>query len=394
MACNNIEALFHQHAGLIRNNVSKNIINSDFYLKYLPKEQWMDGQGTEYQYPIYERTLSSEKVEFVEWASSDADVPVNGCNTAGQSIDDFGITLRSASLKKAALNSPDICLDDLQFAWQVEDQVKNIIRVLSENTKWVWTNAYQDEYIAACGTKMIAAAGVPSGTTTFPRTPATSKLTWGLLEHIYEQLGYNGGGLNPFARVDEMTPIYAAVGERFTFHDLKRQDANTRDDFRFAYEGSEKGSPMLGAPGLNGVYRGFRFFTVEFAPRYDWVGGAWVRREPFSSTVADGKGHKWEVSSAYKNAAYTDTVIYHADVMKVLIPKPKLGGGGMKYSSQFSWTGEFVWRNIPDRDCNVDGNIGFFRALFAYGPKIERPDLGFVIRHKRCARALDLTACY
>jgi hypothetical protein len=393
MPANNIEALFIEHAGLIRNNVSKNIINSDFYLKYLPKEQWMDGQGTEYQYPIYERTLPSTPVEFVEWTSSDGEAG-GQCNTAGQSIDDFGITLRSTSLKKAALNSPDICLDDLQFAWQVEDQVKNIIRVLSENAKWVWTNAYQNEYIAACGSKMVAAPDLPTGTSTFPVTPATSKLTWGILEHIYEQLGYNGGGLNPFARVDEMTPIYAAVGERFTFHDLKRQDANTRDDFRYAFEGSEKGSPMLGAPGLNGVYRGFRFFTVEFAPRYDWVGGAWVPRDPFSSTPADGKGSKWEVSEEYRKAEYTDTVIYHADVMKILVPKPKLAGGGMKYNPQYSWTGEFVWRNIPDREVNVDGNIGFFRALFAYGPKIERPDLGFVVRHKRCARALDLVACY
>jgi hypothetical protein len=190
-----------------------------------------------------------------------------------------------------------------------------------------------------------------------------------------------------------MTPIYAAVGERFTFHDLKRQDANTRDDFRYAFEGSETSSPMLGAPGLSGVYRGFRFFTIEFPPRYDFVGGAWVRRQPFSSAAAT-KGNKWEVSSEYKNAAFTDTVIYHADVMKILIPKPKVRGGGMSYNPQFSWTGEFVWRNIPSRDCNVDGSVGFFRALFAYGPKVERPDLGFVIRHRRCQRALDLVACY
>jgi hypothetical protein len=49
---------------------------------------------------------------------------------------------------------------------------------------------------------------------------------------------------------------------------------------------------------------------------------------------------------------------------------------------------------VPDRTTNIDGNIGFFRALYAYGPKIERPDLGFVIRHRRCQRALDLVACY
>jgi hypothetical protein len=149
---------------------------------------------------------------------------------------------------------------------------------------------------------------------------------------------------------------------------------------------------MLGAPGLSGVYRGYRFFTIEFPPRYDFVGGAWVRREPFSSTQAY-KGDKWEVSDAYRNAEYTDTVIYHADVLKVLIPKPKTRAP-MTYNPQYSWSGEFVWRNIPDRDCNVDGNTGFFRALFAYGPKVERPDLGFVVRHKRCQRALDLVACY
>lgn len=391
MACNNIQALFVEHAGLIRNNVTKNIMNSDFYLKYLPREQWSDGQGSQYQYPIYERTLSSSPVTFETWNESNGEAG-GTCQTAGQNIDNFGITLRTATLKKAALNSPDICLDDLQFAWQIEDQVKNIVRVLSENTKWVWTNAYQDEYIAAAGNKIVAAANLPTSTSAFTLTPATSKLTWGILEHVYEQLGYNGGGLNPFARVDEMTPVYAAVGERFTFNDLKRQDANTRDDFRFAYEGSETDSPMLSAPGLSGVYRGFRFFTVEFPPRYDFVGGQWVRRQPFSSAPTT-KGSSWEVSDAYKNAQYTDTVIYHADVLKVLIPRPK-AVSPMKYNPQYSWTGEFVWRNIPDRDCNVDNNIGFFRALFAYGPKVERPDLGFVIRHRRCQRALDLVACY
>lgn len=393
MACQNIEALFVEHAGLIRNNVSKNIINSDFYLKYLPREQWMDGQGIEYQYPIYERTLASAPVSFSEWDSSDGQEG-GTCQTSGQSIDNFGITLRSAKLKKAALNSPDICLDDLQFAWQVEDQVKNIVRVLSENTKYVWTNAYQDEYIAAAGSKIIAAPDLPTDSTTFPATAATSKLSWGILEHVYEQLGYAGGGINPFARVDEMTPIYAAVGERFTFHDLKRQDSNTRDDFRYAYEGSETGSPMLTAPGLTGVYRGFRFFTVEFAPRFDFVDGAWVRREPFAINTVEPatKGDRWDVAAAYKNAEFTDTVIYHADVLKVLVPKPKTRAP-MAYNPQYSWTGEFVFRNIPSRDCNVDGNVGFFRALFAYGAKVERPDLGFVIRHQRCARALDLVAC-
>jgi hypothetical protein len=104
---------------------------------------------------------------------------------------------------------------------------------------------------------------------------------------------------------------------------------------------------------------------------------------------------KWEISEAYKDAPYTDTVIYHQDAMKILTPSPRTSkGGGMSYNPSYSWAGEFVWRNIPDRDSNIDGSTGFFRALYAYGSKVERPELGFVVRHLRCVdRANDLADC-
>ena len=431
-ALQNIEQLFVEWGGLIRNNVAKNIVTSDFYLKYLPKDKWVDGQGNQVSYPIFERSLSSAAVStpggviFENWTSSGGDGndstktgtytsdPTNsnliganggslsrsgmlggGSHIVGQKIDSFGVTVRTMSLKKAALNSPDINLDDLQFAWQVEDQVKNVIRVLSENTKYVWTNTYQDEYVSACGQKSVAVANYDPTTTAFAATPATSKLTWGILEAIYEQLGYNGGSINPFARVDEMTPIYAAVGERYTFSDLKRQDANVRDDFRYAYMGNGDSNPMLAAPGLNAIYRGFKFFTVELPPRYtfDALAGEWVRVFPYEP-IQTSRGVKWEISAAYKQAPYTDTVIYHQDVMKVLTPSPRTSKGGMSYNPAYSWAGEFVWRNIPDRESNIDGNTGFFRALYAFGSKVERPELGFVVRHLRCVdRAGDLTDC-
>lgn len=398
MACTNVEQLFVEHAGRIRNDVSKQIQVSDFYLKNMPRDQWLNGQGTQYSYPIYERVLPSSPVSFTNWSSSvgDGDLstddgdPGGSCALTGVNIDSFGQTTRQTVLKRAAINSPDICLDDLQFAWQVDDQIKNVVRVFSEISKYVWVNAYQDEYIAATGNKLIADASVTAGTTSFPLVAPTSKLTWGYLEHIYEQLGYNGGGINPFMRVDEMTPIYALVGDRFTFEDLKRQDANTRSDFHY----SSQADAMLAAPGLNGVYRGYKFFTVEFPPRWDFVGGAWVRRQPYAAQAAT-LGQKQEVSDLYKNAQFTDTAVFLKDVMEVLIPRPNGadGKGGMKYNPKYSWSGEFQWRNIPSRDCNPDGNIGFFRALYAYGVKIHRPDLGFVIRHQRCTRAIDALAC-
>ena len=398
----NVEQLFIEHAGLLRNDVAKSIVSSDFFVKNISKEPWVDGQGQTYSYPVWERSLPSSPVTFVSWTSStgDGDLATNdgsaggsAATPSGQTIDSFGVTTRQASLVKASLNSPDIALEDLRFSWQVEDQVKNVTRVLAENTKKVWADAYLSEYVAATSSKMIASPGVPEGTSSFPLTAPTSKLSWSLLEEVYERLGYVGGDINPFSRIDE-APIYAAVGDRFTFQDLKHQDSNTRDDFHYAYEGAETGSPMLGTPGLGGIYRGFKFFTIQNPPRYDFVGGAWVKREPYTSSAAT-RGEKWEIADAYKNAAYTDTIIYHQDVLKILTPKPIGVKGGMSMSNPtYDWAGTFVWRNLQSRDSNIDGNVGFFRALYAYGVKVERPDLGFVIRHKRCARALDFVACY
>jgi hypothetical protein len=500
--------LFKEHAGLIRNNVAKNITNSDFYLKHFSKEPWLDGQGTQYSYPIYERVLPNTPVTFSTWTSSDgttgAEQQGGQCrNHAGQSLDRFGITLRQTTLKKAALNSPDICLDDLQFAWQVEDQVRNIIRVLTENTRWVWTNAYQDEYLNSIATancfvvqegsssggliaapsnrNMLFAGGDAAtyGTASqvYPGVADSKvgRLSWNVLEFIYEQMGYLGGSINPYTRVDEMTPVYALVGDRFSFYDLKMQDSNVRDDFRHAFEGSGNSSPLMMAPGLSGVYRGFKFFTVEFPPRYTLMAndsvasvavtaggtgftsapavsftaaptggvtatatatiasgavtaititnpgsgytsnptvsftggggtsatatatrgtGTWTRVHPFTGVSLDSPsiGRAYEVAQAYKDAPYTDTVVYHADVMKVLIPKPT-GVGQLKYNPAYSWSGEFTWRNIQDRTLNPDGSIGFFRALYAYGAKILRPELGFVIRHRRCPRVVEAFGC-
>jgi hypothetical protein len=78
-ALQNIEQLFVEWGGLIRNNVAKNIVTSDFYLKYLPKDKWVDGQGNAVSYPIFERSLSSAAVStpggviFENWTSSGGD---------------------------------------------------------------------------------------------------------------------------------------------------------------------------------------------------------------------------------------------------------------------------------------------------------------------------------
>lgn len=406
MACQTLENLFLDHAMLIRNDVAVQIQDSDFYIKKLPKEPWLDGQGYQYSYPVYQRSIVSKAVTdpdfFQDFAtlSATGDTATNNligtgaCSfTANHDITSFGVDVLTVSLKKAAVNSPDICLDDLKFQWQVLDQIKNVTRVLAENSKWVWSQTYQTESIKAGANKVTAMASPNIGTTFNPATPPMSPLTFGLLEEIHQELGYNGGSLKPTARVEDGTAVYTAVGSNYTFNQLKKSSANNRNDFR--YFSFNEPDVLVGAPGLGGkIYHGFKFEAVQFPPRYDITAGpVYTRRYPYSAANAS-RGEKWLVNTTYKQALYEDTNIYHEEVMRVLIPKPQGNVGSLTYLQPYSWAGEFVWRNIPSRDCNIDGNIGFFRALFAYGIKLERPDLGYTVRHLRCDPDLDLrTSC-
>jgi hypothetical protein len=401
MACTALENLFLDHAMLIRNDVAVSIQDSDFYIKTLPKEPWLDGQGYQYSYPVYQRSLITKAVTDSDFFQSFASLSATGatgnnllgtgaCSVTGYNIDSFAVDVLTVSLKKAAVNSPDICLDDFKFQWQVLDQIKNVTRVLAENSKWVWSQTYQTEFGTNAANKVTALA-TPNIATSFDATnPPTSPLTFGLLEEVHQELGYNGGSLKPTARVEDGTPVYTAVGNNYTFNLLKKQTDNNRNDFR--YFSFNEPDVLVGAPGLGGkIYHGFKFQAVQFPPRYTIATGAYVRQYPYSSTNAT-RGQKWLVATAYKTATYEDTQIYHEEVLRVLIPKPQGNIGGMTYLAQYSWAGEFVWRNIPSRDCNIDGNIGFFRALFAYGIKQERPDLGYVIRSLRCDPQLGLVA--
>jgi hypothetical protein len=266
------------------------------------------------------------------------------------------------------------------------DQIKNVTRVLAENSKWVWSNTYQNEYMNAVGTFITANASLDAATlaTMNSNRPPTSPLTFGLLENIHQQLQYNGGSIKPTAVIEDGTPVYTAVGSTYTFNQLKKQDANNRNDFQYASVIDDKGI-LVKQIGLGGkVYHGFIFAAIQFPPHYDIPAGAYVRRYPYASSAAT-RGNKWNPDPIYMNAAYEDTMVYHDDVLRVLIPKPQGNFGNITYEPEYSWAGEFVWRNIPDRICNIDRNIGFFRALFAYGIKIERPDLAFAVRHLRCA---------
>jgi hypothetical protein len=406
MACTNIENLLITESGRIGADIYRKTLNTSPWTTLVKQEAWPDEMGTTVNVLIYERTLpaSGGSITFSDVAYNGVGTQVIGatpsgsntgpgtCAVAGNDLG-FAQTLRTYNLQQAAINSPDICLNDLRFPVRRQEQLRNIMSVLSENTQYAWENRYRDEYVRLANynvnanqSELLAANGQTKGSFSTSALP-TSRLTQGILRYFYSRLIRDGAGQNAYGK-ENGAPVFLLVTSPEASDDLIKLNADIRQDLRYA-----KPSELIQPLGVERSYAGFYHLVDTMTPRYDLVGGAFVRRNPYATDASASKGTRYIPNPAYYTAEYEDSIIFHPDVFTSLVAKPISTTGGMAFDPQ-SYRGDFRWRNIPSRDCNPDGTIGFFRAIFSSGSKPVRPELGVVIRHKRCAADFGLVGCY
>lgn len=385
MACSVIEQKLITESGRIGPDIYRRSLNTSPWLKLTKQEAWPEGMGDTVSVLVYERSLPTSPLAWTDIGQS-AGEEGGTCLPPTQQIA-FGQTLRQYNLQHGAIESPRVCVNDLRVAFKRQEQLSNMMAVLTENTSYAWIDRYRDEYTRIASHKVIAAAGFPEGTTSFPLTAPTYALSQGILRRYYQKLVRDGGGNNPLDRMNAR-PVFGLITDSETSDRIIKDNADIRQDYRY----SGKVNELLAPLGIERSYNGFFHMIDDFAPRWDFVAGAWVRRLPYTSSAAT-KGNKWDIAAAYENAAFTDSVIFHEDVMSSLIPAPiSNAGGGMKFDP-VNYRGVFSWRNIPDEVCNPDGTIGYFRGVFASGSKPKNPYFGYVIRHRRCDTALDAIDC-
>ena len=406
MACTNIENLLITESGRIGADIYRKTLNTSPWTTLVKQEAWPDEMGTTINVLIYERTLpaSGTGITFSDVAYNGIGTQVIGATPTGSVSDggtcapvgaslNFAQTLRTYNLQQAAINSPDICLNDLRFPVRRQEQLRNIMAVLSENTQYAWENRYRDEYVRLANYnvnanqgELLAASGQTKGSFSTSALP-TSRLTQGILRYFYSRLIRDGAAQNAYGK-ENGAPVFLLVTSPEASDDLIKLNADIRQDLRYA-----KPSELIQPLGVERSYAGFYHLVDTMTPRYDFVGGAWVRRYPYATDASASKGTRFIPNPAYFTAEYEDSIIFHPDVFTSLVAKPIGATGAMAFDPQ-SYRGDFRWRNIPSRDCNPDGTIGFFRAIFSSGSKPVRPELGVVIRHKRCAADFGLVGCY
>jgi hypothetical protein len=308
---------------------------------------------------------------------------------------DFTRVLKNYSLSKAVIESPRINIEDLRFAAHRTDQLRAIMDLLKESTRWSWEERYRDEYAKLCDniilcktTGTVATAGKESST-----TPASAgdvdadndntvdvisaNISNKILDDTYFKLVRAGAGADSYGR-ENGRPVFALVCSSEASYQLQTE-AGFRDDVRY---NNAKVSELIAPLGVEKSFRGFYHLCDDLAPRYSaTVDGSdlLVRVYPYKHNATTDIV---EVNTAYDTADYEEAFVLVDNVMESLVPEPISGGSGVAFDP-VSYKGEFKWTNIPDVSLNPDGTIGFFRGIMASASKPIKTNFGYSIVFKR-----------
>ncbi len=203
---------------------------------------------------------------------------------------------------------------------------------------------------------------------------------------------------------DSGMPVFGAMLDKNEFEKMVYNDANLREDFRFAMpQALIKGFDMNFK-----VYRGIALMHDSAQPRWDVksikpaatdpatpVDMAVLKRvapQRLGRTVAIGRVP--EANPEYLNAEFGFIVMYIKDVYSVLVPPVITSlGSGMNFGPAPGYNGQWTWLNIRDAVINPLNEIGHFFCRFEYRPKPEENAMNpIVVLYRRCPHTV-ITTC-
>jgi hypothetical protein len=319
----------------------------------------------------------------------------NTSASAARSYLNLARKLKSFSLKRAVIESPKISLEDLRFAAYREEQIKAVVDLMTEASRYTWEERYRDEYEDTCDNFIQCKSASTAITTGTEGSMATeidvdvsaddgtcdidAKLSNAILDKVYQRLIRAGAGLNAYGR-ENGRPIFALVCSSELSYSLQTEPG-FRDDVRY---NNSKVSDLIAPLGVEKSFRGFYHLIDDLTPRFSFSSGTdrLVRVDPY--TVSGGVVSD---NASYDTADYEVAYVLHQEVMESQIPNPYSGSGSIKFNP-VNYRGEFKWTNIPDMDRNPDGTIGFFRGILASATKAIKTEFGYVIVFKRTTSTL------
>jgi hypothetical protein len=338
----------------------------------------------------FEAAAGSQRAGFLPVPSvKDALGPQGPADRSGKGFVDFTRTLKAYSLARSVIESPRINIEDLRFAAHRQEQLRAIMDLLKESTRYSWEERYRDEYDRLCDTAVSCLAtgtfssgvvskigsatkDVPTIASTYASTANVSNK---ILDGLYFRLVRAGAGTKAYGR-ENGRPVFGLVLSSEASYVLQTE-AGFRDDVRY---NASKVSDLIAPLGIEKSFRGFYHLVDDLAPRFSDDGTTYGRVAAY--TFTSGTNGVIIPNPAYETASFEAAYVLHEEVMEALIPEPISGSNGLQFNP-VNYKGDFRWTNIANEVTNPDGTIGFFRGILASASKPIKTNFGYVIIFKR-----------
>jgi hypothetical protein len=424
-----INTILAEEANRIGQDVYKRTIHTSPWMDLIKQSAFPEGMGYQLTTLVYDRTIpatatSGSGVQGVTWSdlgtlntaanafsTSDLNQPLrdaadNVQGGRGSSATDrrsyvqFSKQLKQYGISRAVIESPRISLEDLRFAAHRQEQLRAILDVLTESSRYTWENRYRDEYEkTAANLVPCLSTGTPIVTTIDQSTGAlfegaqlagldlnndfvasgvdidytpSANISNKILDTLYFQLVRRGASAESYGK-ENGRPVFAVVLSSEASYALQTE-AGFRDDVRY---NNSKVSDLIAPLGVEKSFRGFYHLVDDLAPRFTVAGGITTRVQPY--TVTNGIT---SYNAAYDTADFEAAYIIHPHVMESQIPNPMSGSNGLTFNP-VNYRGDFKWTNILNEITNPDGTTGFFRGILASATKPIKTELGYVILFRR-----------
>lgn len=314
-----------------------------------------------------------------------------------------GFNIRNYSPEKYGLKGILLCRDELTYDHNIDAMVNAYIEELNKHKTRVWVNRIREHYISQAH-KYVATAAFPvtAGTTltatstsaTLPTTQATSVLTKGMLDVVAQDLMY-AGATEPdsigFVDVGPSGPLFSILMHPTMIQRLFRDNPDIRQDYRWA-----EPKELLKAWGASATFFNFRLVPDLLPPRYDYVGGAYLRRNTFTTEAATGSGTKPIINPLYSAAEYEMAIVIQPKAIMIEFVRPVSKAGQVSfnpsnYMFDFTWA-QGAWRlGLTCEDPTEKFGRHFAELRWAIKPVY--PEYARVIIYKRCPGAVEVVTC-
>ena len=433
----NIDNILTQEANRIGADIHRNTVHTSPWIDLIKKTTFPDQMGYQLTTLIYSSALPTTDAAggtlagsglWSDMGAPNGDANVFGTAAVDQPLKDaaestigpnesnkgavnFGKQLKNYNLKRAVIESPRINVEDLRFAAHRTDQLRAILDLMTESTRYTWEERYRDEFDLLADNHVACRKVSSNSSVAIDKEGVTTLATFGnadadtgthaddtednvydtkqaassqlpeanisnaLLDDIYFRLVRAGAGNNAYGR-ENGRPVFSLVCSSEVSRELQIE-SEFRDDIRY---NAARVSELVAPLGVEKSFRGYYHLIDDLAPRFELKnlvdGGTsdtLVRVLPY--TVSGGIVSP---NAAYETAPVEMAYIIHPEVYESQIPNPLSGANGLTFDP-VNYKGDFKWTNIADAVINPDRTIGFFRGILASASKPIKTKFGYAI---------------